>query len=132
MDKSFQASIDELHKMLNFIRRELKVAGFEGDLETQVELALEEAIVNIIKHGYKNSSGNIEIRCLKLNEGIEVTLIDNGIPFNPLSKSDTFASPQSNSMGGYGIYLIKKIMSKVEYMRNNDQNCLKLTKFFNS
>lgn len=128
MDKSFQASIDELHKMLSFIRMELKAAGFEGDLETQVELALEEAIVNIIKHGYKNSSGNVEIRCNQLpNEGIEVTLIDNGIPFNPLSKFD---SPEPNIVGGYGIYLIKRIMDKVEYMRSNDQNCLKLTKFF--
>ena len=132
MDQSFQASIDELHKMLRFIRNELKVAGFEGDLETQVELALEEAIVNIIKHGYKNFSGNIEIRCNKLlNEGIEVTLIDSGIPFNPLSKN-TLTSPGYNAIGGYGIYLIKKIMDKVEYQRNNDQNYLKLTKFFNS
>ena len=85
MKRVFPGSMDYLRQMLQFIRDEIEVENFENGLAAQVELALEEAIVNIIKHGYVQSTGNIEIRCMHLpQKGIRLELIDTGIPYNPL------------------------------------------------
>jgi len=134
MNRIFPASMDELHEMLELVRRELQVAAFEGAIQTQVELALEEAIVNIIKHGYKNSSGNINIECIHLMDkrGIKVILTDTGIPYNPLlnaPKIDPTVSMDARPIGGYGVFLIRKIMDEVEYLHLEGGNILTLIKF---
>lgn len=135
MNMTFPASMDKLHQMLQFVRVEVHAAGFEGQQETQVELALEEAIVNIIKHGYEKSSGNIEIHCTRIPyTGIKVVLIDSGIPYNPLLNSrkiEALINAENRSIGGYGIYLIMKIMNQVDYEHKDGFNILTLTKFLN-
>lgn len=131
MNMTFAASMDQLHQMLQFIRVEVRAAGFEGAVETQVELALEEAIVNIIKHGYKQSTGNIEIQCTRIPfMGIKFVLIDSGIPYNPLLDTQKAQPIETGSIGGYGLYLIAKIMNQVEYEYKDGHNILNLTKFF--
>lgn len=133
MNMTFPASMENLHKMLQFVRVEIRAAGFEGVLETQVELALEEAIVNIIKHGYGKSTGDIEIHCTRIPyTGIKVVLIDSGVPYNPLlnaRKVDPAATQEARSIGGYGIYLILTIMNQVDYEYKDGHNILTLIKF---
>lgn len=133
MKMTFPASMNHLHQMLQFIRVEVRAAGFEGTHEIQVELALEEAIVNIIRHGYEKSSGSIEIHCTRIPFiGIKVVLIDSGIPYNPLlnkRKVDPTAPGEIRTIGGYGVYLILTIMNVVEYEYKEGHNILTLIKF---
>jgi serine/threonine-protein kinase RsbW len=132
MKMTFEASMDYLHPMLQFVRIEIRAAGFEGLLETQVELALEEAIVNIIKHGYEYSSGDIEIHCIRLpHAGIKVILMDSGIPYNPLlNVKEIEIESRKDRVGGFGIHLILTIMNQVDYEYKDGRNILSLTKFF--
>lgn len=131
--RTFPASLDHLHEMLQFIRKEVHSSGFTGIHETQIELALEEALVNIIKYGYPTSPGEIHIQCTHLpNQGIKITLTDRGVPFNPCSiHSKTEKLEQTNPyiLGGYGIYLIVTIMDHVDYEFQDGCNILHLTKF---
>lgn len=128
---TFPASIEHLHDMLQFIREQVKAAGFSGMQETQIELALEEALVNIIKHGYKTYSGDITIQCILFPQELKVTLIDHGIPFNPCLTHEKRKEEEANdlhTMGGYGVYLILTIMDQVDYQFENGCNLLHLTK----
>lgn len=132
---TFPASIDRLHDMLQFIRDHVKTAGFTGMLETQIELALEEALVNIIKHGYQTYSGNIQIQCFTIPQGIKVTLIDQGIPFNPCltaKKDKEEGANDLHTIGGFGVYLILTIIDQVDYQFEKGCNILHLTKFLPS
>lgn len=131
----FPATMGSLHKMLQFIRVESGAAGFEGSPETQIELALEEALVNIIKHGYPGSSGDIEINCSRIGSvGLKITLTDNGIPYDPLANAipldlDPRTPLELQVIGGHGVHLIQSLMDKVEYHFQNNANVLTLIKY---
>lgn len=135
MQMIFPASMDTLHKMLQFIRVEARAAGFEGPPETQIELALEEALVNIIKHGYPGSSGDVEIQCSRIGTiGLKITLIDHGIPYDPLANAipldlDPMTPLELKAIGGYGVHLILTIMDQVEYNRQGETNVLTMIKY---
>lgn len=137
MHMVFYASMDGLHKMLQFVRSESQAAGFEGSLEAQIEVALEEAIVNIIEHGYIGQVGDIQITCTKIPKGITIILADRGVPYNPLSKLeypdlDSFLSSEHRNLGGFGVHLILSIMDHVEYDRQGEFNVLTLTKYYDT
>lgn len=136
MKRLFSASMDQLHDILQFIRSEIEKSGFRGPFEIQLELALEEAIVNIIKYAYPDSKGKIKIQCVHLPQtGIKVILSDKGIPFNPLLKEykkDKVLIEKVQPVGGLGIFLILSIMDHVEYEFNDGWNILTLTKFFSA
>lgn len=55
---------------------------------------------------------------------------DYGIPFDPLQKTDPDVTldAESRSIGGLGIYMVKKSMDDVQYERKGKQNILTLKK----
>jgi len=138
MVKTFPASLEKLYEMLQFIKSAAETAGFENNLVSKIELASEEALVNIISHGYpEKKDGYIDISCLILDEkGIKIIIRDTGIAFNPLDLIKDFhpntpiIKEQQDQLGGYGIYFIIKMMDKVEYQRIDNANILHLTKLF--
>lgn len=135
MIKTFPASLDKLYDMLQFIREQAVAANFNEHIIPKIELAVEEALVNIITYGYPNRRGTIEIQITTPNLlGIKITIIDKGIPYNPLTNTKTFEQApnfEGKTIGGYGIYFILKIMDEVDYKRENNCNILTLKKFFN-
>ena len=130
--KSFYSNIDNLYEMLEFISSQAELTGFSTLDISHIEIAAEEALVNIISYAYPEHVGNIEIACLtEKGEKLTIKIIDHGIPFNPLSKPkkvDLSKSVEELRPGGYGIYFITRMMDTVEYTRENDSNVLILIK----
>ncbi|HSX11754.1 MAG TPA: ATP-binding protein [Chlamydiales bacterium] len=128
----FLAKIDLLHAMLLWIRERL------GDLDAptirKVELASEEAIVNIIQHAYQHQPEKIEIE-LKFHpqSHVEIAFKDYGPPFDPTKKRkdlDRTASLEQREVGGLGLHFIHHNMDEVRYRRERDKNVLVLVKRF--
>lgn len=132
MHKDFPASIVCLHDMLSTIRSVALNCGFTPEILQKIELASEEALVNIIKHGFLNKAGTINIYCEPFeNKGIRIIILDDGISFNPLAYHEHFpCSNEEFGVGGWGIMIILNAMDHVEYKRENNMNCLTLVKFF--
>lgn len=131
--KTFEAKIENLYPMLRFIKAFAESLGFKDTPLSRIELASEEALVNIIEYAYADrETGLIEITLSKTPENeFKVTLLDQGIPFNPLSNSKKFQikSFQTNpTIGGYGTYFITELMDRVEYDRQGETNVLSLVK----
>ena len=61
---------------------------------------------------------------------VVITFIDSGIPYNPLAKEDpdVSLSAEERSIGGLGIFMVKKTMDKMEYEYTDKQNILKMYK----
>jgi len=122
------ASLTNLEDFLSFIKEQAQKYGLSYEKINKLELASEEALVNIIKHAYPSKDGYIEIRCKSNKKSFIVEIIDKGIPFNPLSvkgpKLDV--DIDSRPIGGVGILLIKKMTDFIEYERNNNGNLLRL------
>lgn len=134
MLKVFPAHLNNLYEMLAFICEQARKFKFKEVAIQQVELACEEALVNIIQHGYLHVEGEISIECLFLDtQGIMVIIRDAGVPFNPILNANALLNPlESESVGGYGIHLILNLMDKVTYVRENSSNKLTLIKYKSS
>lgn len=132
MHKVFSAEIDQLYEMLQFVRSESIEAGFEPTNTYKIEMAAEEALVNIINYGYPNTHGEIEILCRSnLNESLTIVIKDSGVSYNPLKTPLTYnpkAPVQEHPVGGYGIFFITKLMDSVDYKREDNSNILTLYK----
>ena len=91
------------------------------------------SIGDLIDFAYENSIGNIDIICDEIIEkkGLRIKIIDNGFPFNPLLKEepDLNVSIEEREIGGLGIFLVKNVMDKIDYKRENKKNIIILEKY---
>lgn len=119
--------------MLQFISEQTQAFGFNQNQSSKIEVAIEEALVNIISYGYPSRSGSIEIECSEFEKsGFKITLKDSGIPYNPLALFKSFdpnAPLEIRSIGGFGVHLIREIMDKVDYQHEQNRNILTLIKY---
>lgn len=125
--KEFKASLQELPLLLEFVKMRLQKSKLDPATIEKIEVAIEEACVNIVHYGYPDGVGIIQVSCCLINNGIQIVIQDDGIPFNPLNTPEKKPSP--DKVGGHGINLIRKIMDQIEYRYENKQNILILSKY---
>jgi len=100
-----------------------------------VHLALDEVLTNVVSYGYDdNREHNITVR-LSIGDAqsprrIEVEVEDDGRAFNPLEAAppDVSAPVEERSIGGLGIYLVRRVMDDLEYRRQQAKNILVMRK----
>lgn len=132
MDRVFQyrADIQEIHRIredLGFLRQEWAVS--DGEIR-QIQVIIEELFSNIVRHAYEdNKEHPIELRLGYRDREIDIEIIDDGIPFNPLEhENGASADPANFEEGGMGLPLIKAFSSAATYQRNSGRNHLTITK----
>jgi len=119
------ALIENLDQFISFVHKCSVECGFEGKKVMEIELAVEEALVNVFNYAYPGGEGQVEMRCA-LEEGKKfvIEIRDKGIPFDSLSRPDpdTTADIENREIGGLGIFFILKVADEVRYGRNDDTN----------
>jgi anti-sigma regulatory factor (Ser/Thr protein kinase) len=124
------AEIANLNRVIEFVSGTAAKEGFPPKKILEIELATEEVFVNICNYAYAEDKGEAEISLkLDANKNLVIEIADSGVPFNILEKEDPdiAADIESRSIGGLGIFFIKKTMDSVNYRRENDKNILSLT-----
>lgn len=94
------------------------------------ELALEEILVNVVFHG-KPADGRtplIEVRLDADGESVRMVILDDGLPFDPLSleSPDVHAPLEERPVGGLGIHLVRTLMDDVRWRHVDGRNELTL------
>jgi serine phosphatase RsbU (regulator of sigma subunit)/anti-sigma regulatory factor (Ser/Thr protein kinase) len=127
----FPAKLENLEKMFAFIREAAVRQAFAAEMADKIQLACEEALVNVINYAYPGKDGDLEITSFNSESFLEIGINDSGIPFDPLSlpDPDIRASMEARRIGGLGIFMMKKIMDEVRYKRENDRNMLTMVKY---
>lgn len=126
MQATFVANLNHLDAMLDWLRTAIDHLHVKEGLSSSIELACEEALVNIIQYSYPEKAGNVSITCKREAQRLVVTLIDQGVPYNPLlSLKPPALSPR---IGGYGICIMLHLMDQVDYHYINGSNTLVLIK----
>ncbi len=132
MHARFPGSMEHLSHMLAFILDYARSLGFDKEKLGQIELAVEEALVNIIVHAYANAKGFVDLEMQVLApKAVQIVISDQGTPFDPLSKAKGFdpeAAIRAGAVGGFGIFLMLKVMDNVSYHYKDGRNILTLTK----
>lgn len=130
-DLIVKSSTDNLNLIRDFIRTSAREVGFNEDTIGKVILAVDEACTNVIKHAYKYSpEGEININ-LKFNDPeFIISITDDGSKFNPdiVPEPDIKEYHKQKRIGGLGMFLMKKLMDKVEYKHADDRNQVVLVK----
>ena len=126
------AAVENIEVVTDFVNEELEKLDCPLKARRQIDVAIDELFGNIARYAYSPDVGKATVRFSVEENPLEVTItfIDNGIPFNPLEKSnpDTSLSAEERPIGGLGIFLVKKSMDMVEYEYKNGQNILKIKK----
>lgn len=123
------ATLGNLSALIDMASNCAREQGLDAKRINEIEIATEEALVNIFHYAYREQEGDVEMLC-KIEQGrtFVIEIVDAGTPFNPLSvpEPDTTLDVDERQIGGIGVFLIKKLMDDVTYRRDGNKNILEL------
>lgn len=128
---SIKNRIEETTGVTDLVEQTSLEAGFEQKEVYDILIALDEILSNIVYYAYPDgSTGVIDIEIKFDGETIDIRFIDSGVPFDPLTKADPDLSipVEEREIGGLGIFIVKKLMNEVSYVRENEKNILMISK----
>jgi len=134
-DLTLQNDIAQVPLLAQFVEEVCEEIGLDMSTTMQMNLALEEAVVNVMKYAYPHGIvGNIHIEAQASDVRLKFVISDNGTPFDPTAKAevDTTLSAEERPIGGLGIHLVRKIMDSINYERTRNKNVLTLRKKINN
>lgn len=128
-----ESRTERLIAVRDFVSEAAREFGFTDDDVNKIALAVDEACTNVIKHAYRFAPDrDIAVTVRPHNAAFEVAIRDTGTGFDPTDvhapdMQDYFAHFRK---GGLGVYLMKRLMDKVEYdIDPGKQNEVRLIKY---
>lgn len=119
------SEVDRLHAFLDDYGQEYNISK---EIISYIKLAVEELVVNVISYGYTDDADDhvIEINFI-FDYGhrlINISVVDDGIPFNPLERPEfDITTPfEERRVGGLGVHIVREVMDNVRYRRKRDKN----------
>ena len=125
--------IGQIRKLTDFVEGIAEELQMEPGLAFSVNLALEEAVTNVILYAYtKGTNGYVDIDVIQHDDTVQFIISDGGKPFDPTAvpDADVTLKAEDRKIGGLGIFLVRKIMDEVHYEHKNGRNILSMTKKF--
>jgi serine/threonine-protein kinase RsbW len=130
MDQSFELTIgsdvDEIPKVSALVGDVMQINGFGSEETLDTQLAVEEAVTNVIVHGYKKLGGEITVSGRIGADQIEVQITDAAPRFDPLAvtEPELEAGIDDRDVGGLGVFLIRQVIDEISYRYENGKNIL--------
>lgn len=129
LDQIFPATTEVLSAVRLAVRDACQRAFCSDECCEQIVLAINEACMNIVQHGYAFAEGQRFSLCLRVDDGVVVVLLlDNGF-----AVKDSDLQPRELDElrpGGLGVRFMRELMDHVIYLQApaGFTNCLQLTK----
>ena len=123
--------VSEIPRLAEMVEEVCEEVGFSSTTTMQMNLALEEAVVNVMDYAYPAGlEGDVTIETEANAERIKFVIIDSGQPFDPTTKEevDITLPAEERAIGGLGIHLIRRYMDSINYERIEGRNILTLRK----
>ncbi len=92
-----------------------------------LQLALEEAVTNVINHGYADGQPHtFTVELAAADRRVTVVVTDDAPTYDPLARADvdTTLPLKDRPIGGLGVHLVKKLMDSARYERRDGHNVL--------
>ena len=129
---NIEAKVENLDKVIAFVDEEIDKLECSQKIRVQIDVAVEELFVNIAHYAYRPDVGpaTVRVEVEKDPPAVSITFIDHGIPYDPLAKEDPdiTLSAEERSIGGLGIFMVKKSMDDIDYEYKDGQNILHIRK----
>ena len=124
-------SVDQISLLPAFVQEAVKASKLNSELEGSLNLALEEAVTNVVLYAYpEGTEGDVIVDAAVTDKALTFTITDTGKPFDPTARPDVDinAGVEDRPIGGLGIHLVRQIMDDVRYERRGNKNVLIITK----
>ncbi|MCE9499666.1 MAG: ATP-binding protein, partial [Leptospira sp.] len=133
--KTFYAENREIPKFRDFVFDTIRVKELDEFLMDDILLSCDEAATNIVMHSYKDSNAISPTFDCSINftsTGIQILISDRGSVFDrSLVKNPSVdANMKGERKGGFGVFLMEKLMDKVTYSWKDGINYVLLEKEF--
>lgn len=128
------AEIDSLLSIRSFIEDACSQAGLDEEASYDIKLAVDEACMNIVEHGYTGvDPGSIVVSLQYGAQKLVVRITDFGHPFEPSEPPEPDPEHMlSGEPGGIGLYFIYRSVDSVSYEATESGNTLTLVKSLGS
>ena len=123
--------LEELESLTAGVETFCGLHGFHPRDNFEMTLVLDEIFTNIISYGFRDDEEHIiRIDLAREEDRIIIRVEDDGAPFDPTKATDEkkTCSLEKCRIGGLGLHLINRIMSRVKYKRKKGRNILVLEK----
>ena len=123
--------VRQVPELNEFVDEVCEAMQFDMSTTMQMNLAIEEAVVNVMNYAYPQGvNGEVNIEAVANNERLKFVIRDHGVPFDPTAKddADTSLTAEERPIGGLGIFLVKELMDSVNYEYIDGCNVLTLRK----
>lgn len=111
------AKLEKLAEIRHFVEETAKALGLEAAAIQDMRLAVDEAVTNIILHGYGNEGGQLSIEVSEDRGALIVRVRDNAPPFDPTgAPPPNLAVPlKERPIRGAGIFLMRKAVDEIAH-----------------
>lgn len=124
--------IQQIPQLAEFVESVADIAKLDVGMTMSLNLALEEAVTNVIMYAYPpGSDGLVDVEAVIREKELRFILSDSGVAFDPTAapEADITLDVSERPIGGLGIFLVRNIMDEVTYTRSDDgKNILTMIK----
>jgi serine/threonine-protein kinase RsbW len=117
----------EIERMFTMLEEFCQANAISEDDMFNVRLVLDEAVINVMVHGYEDTAEHVIGVSLALQPGtLSIHIQDDGVAYNPLdAPPPRFDLPiEQRRIGGLGVHIMKSMARSVAYRREHDLNHL--------
>ena len=121
----------EVPRLNAFVEEICQAVGFDELTTMEIKVAIEEAVVNVMKYAYPpEQRGDVTVEAASNDVRLKFTVTDSGKPFDPTVQPevDITLPAKERKIGGLGIHIMRQNMDSINYERINDLNVLTLRK----
>lgn len=129
---SFRATELDAREGILRVVEQLQARGIPDSRVQEVQIALAEAVNNVVEHAYAGTApGDVLVRCNLHPDQLWVNINDAGVPFPNGALPEGKHAELGDSLedlpeGGFGWFLIRELASDIQYRRDADKNQLSL------
>ena len=114
---SIEASLDNLQEIRQFIDRAGAGLGVNKEALEDLRLVVDEAVTNVVLHGYNGSGGSVDISVDQDSDAVVIHIRDQAKSFDDsdVSEPQLDTSLSERPFGGMGLFLINKMTDEAEF-----------------
>ena len=123
--------VRQVPQLNDFVKSTCNRLNLEQSLTSQMMLAVEEAVVNVMNCAYPiGTRGDVTIDAIATEQSLKFVISDEGKAFDPTQRGevDTTLSAEDRPIGGLGILLVQQLMDTINYEYIDGKNVLTIKK----
>ena len=114
---SIEAGLENLKAVRSFINNSGNALGVNSDTLGDLCLVVDEAVTNIILHGYDDRDGNVDVQMERDGDSVVISIRDTAKSFDAADVETPHleTSLREREFGGMGVFLIRKLTDEAEF-----------------